>query len=174
MKRIIYCSALLSAGMLAGCMTYQSPAANRQSMRQREDMRQSQERLRRVTGDMETLQMEIERLSGEMDQLRQLRENDIAVLESKIQQLSAAQAKDKKEIINALSARIELLLKNTAPSAPSGGSGSEYGIEHVVQPGETLSAIAKAYGVGTKAIISANKIKNPNRLSVGQKLFIPQ
>lgn len=173
MKRIIYCSALLSAGLLTGCMTYQSPTANRQTMSQREDMRQAQEKLRRASGDIESLRMEVERLSGEVDKLNQLRANDQAVLDSKVKELTAAQARDKKEIIAALSARIEQLLKNAAPAA-SASTGSEYGIEHVVQPGETLSAIAQAYGVSTRAIISANKLKNPNRLSVGQKLFIPQ
>ena len=171
-----YVVLVLAAGMLTGCVTYQSPAAaNRQTARQREDTRQSQERLRRVSGDMETLQMEIDRLSGEVIQLRQLRDNDIVQLDAKINQLAAAQAKDKKEIVAALSAQIKKLLQNSASSSASSSSrGSEYGIEHVVRGGETLSAIAKAYGVSSKAIISANKLKNPNALRIGQKLFIPQ
>lgn len=172
-KKSTYILLLITMAMLSGCMTYQNQAANRQSVRQREDMRQTQERLRRASGDLENLQMEIERLSAEVDQLRQLRDNDITALESKMQQLSATQARDKKEVIAALTQRIEQLLKNATQAAPTGG-GNEYGIEHVVRAGETLSAIAKAYGVSTPAIISANKLKNPNRLKVGQKLFIPQ
>lgn len=173
MKKIICVSSLLAAGMLTGCTTYQTPAASRETMRQREDLRQSQERARRISGDVETLQMEIDRLSGAVHQLQQLRENDINQLESKIQQLSSAQAKDKQEIIDALTARIEKLLKNSAPPPASSG-GSEYGIEHVVRPGETLSAISKAYGASPKAIINASNLKDPNQLRVGQKLFIPQ
>ncbi|QHI70901.1 LysM peptidoglycan-binding domain-containing protein [Tichowtungia aerotolerans] len=71
---------------------------------------------------------------------------------------------------------MEKLIKQAAPAAPSysGGAAGATGYEHVVQRGETLSAIAKAYNVTAKAIIEANKIKNPNRLSVGQKLFIPE
>lgn len=47
------------------------------------------------------------------------------------------------------------------------------GWEHVVQPGESLSAIAAAYHVKVDAIVRANDIKNPNALRAGQKLFIP-
>ena len=144
-------------------------------MRQREDIRQAQENLRRASGDIESLQMEVERLSAEVNQLSLLRDNDMVQLESKIQQLTATQAQDKKEIIAALSKRVEQLLKNVASSAAvATNNSSDYGIEHVVRPGETLSAISKAYGISSRAIISANKLKNPDRLGVGQKLFIPQ
>jgi len=44
---------------------------------------------------------------------------------------------------------------------------------HVVQPGETLSAIAMRYGVTTAALIRANGIVNANWIYVGQRLTIP-
>lgn len=44
---------------------------------------------------------------------------------------------------------------------------------HVVRRGETLSEIAKAYGVTSQAIVEANDIENPNRIITGQKLIIP-
>lgn len=43
---------------------------------------------------------------------------------------------------------------------------------HKVNPGETLWDIANAYGVSVDAIISANDLKNPNMLAVGQELNI--
>ncbi|HPT83714.1 MAG TPA: peptidoglycan DD-metalloendopeptidase family protein [Limnochordia bacterium] len=43
---------------------------------------------------------------------------------------------------------------------------------HKVNPGETLWDIANAYGVSVDAIISANELKNPNMLAVGQELNI--
>ena len=43
-----------------------------------------------------------------------------------------------------------------------------------MQAGESLSAIASAYGVTIKTILDNNEIKDPNRLRVGQKLFIPE
>jgi LysM repeat protein len=43
-----------------------------------------------------------------------------------------------------------------------------------VKKGETLSAIAKANGVSLQALIAANpQIKNPNTITVGQKVVIP-
>ena len=56
---------------------------------------------------------------------------------------------------------------------------SERGYEHVVQKGETLWAIARAYreqGVGVTAenIRIANNLKKDSILRIGQKLFIPK
>jgi membrane-bound lytic murein transglycosylase D len=43
---------------------------------------------------------------------------------------------------------------------------------HRVKSGETLGAIARKYSVTEKQIIRWNNLKNPNRLSIGQKLEI--
>ena len=42
-----------------------------------------------------------------------------------------------------------------------------------VEYGDSLSAIAGRYGVSVQAIVEANGITNPDRLSVGQSLVIP-
>lgn len=44
---------------------------------------------------------------------------------------------------------------------------------HTVQPGETLTAIAKEYGVTVQALIDANQIATPNRITAGTELIIP-
>jgi LysM repeat protein len=44
---------------------------------------------------------------------------------------------------------------------------------HTVQPGETLSAIARQYSVTVSAIVTANNITNPNRINAGTELIIP-
>lgn len=46
-------------------------------------------------------------------------------------------------------------------------------ITHVVQPGETLSAIAARYGVSVYTLTRYNGIANANLLSVGRVLKIP-
>jgi LysM repeat protein len=46
-------------------------------------------------------------------------------------------------------------------------------IEHIVQPNESLGAIARRYGVQAKAIGTANHIADPSKIRVGQKLIIP-
>jgi LysM repeat protein len=44
---------------------------------------------------------------------------------------------------------------------------------HVVQSGETIYSIGRLYGVDPQAIIDANNLANPDRISVGQTLIIP-
>ena len=44
---------------------------------------------------------------------------------------------------------------------------------YVVQPGETLSAIAAAHGLQTADLLTANRITDPNTVLVGQELNIP-
>ena len=45
--------------------------------------------------------------------------------------------------------------------------------EHAVQPGETLSGIARYYSVPVPKIMKLNEIDNPDRIRVGRVLAIP-
>lgn len=54
------------------------------------------------------------------------------------------------------------------PASPGGGV-----VWHTVQPGETLSSIARRYGTTWQSIARANSLSNPNQIYVGQKLKIP-
>ncbi|MGB1288582.1 MAG: LysM peptidoglycan-binding domain-containing protein, partial [Aggregatilineales bacterium] len=45
---------------------------------------------------------------------------------------------------------------------------------HRVASGETLSVIARQYGVSIQSIVDANALLNPNSLSIGQELAIPE
>jgi N-acetylmuramoyl-L-alanine amidase len=45
---------------------------------------------------------------------------------------------------------------------------------HVVKKGESLSQIAKHYGVSMKKIMGANRIKDAGRIRAGMTLTIPQ
>jgi murein DD-endopeptidase MepM/ murein hydrolase activator NlpD len=51
---------------------------------------------------------------------------------------------------------------------------SETSATHRVVAGETLSAIARAYGVSQKELADANKLTNPNLILIDQVLVIPQ
>ena len=46
-------------------------------------------------------------------------------------------------------------------------------LRHVIKKGETLGTVAKRYKVSVASIQTINKIKNPNRISVGQVVMIP-
>jgi LysM repeat protein len=57
----------------------------------------------------------------------------------------------------------------------SGGGGTALpsGTVHVVRRGETLAGIGLRYGTSAAAIASANGLRNPNLIYVGQRLRIP-
>ncbi len=48
------------------------------------------------------------------------------------------------------------------------------GLYHTVKKGQTLYAIAKAYGMGVEALARINRIRDVNHLHVGQRLWIPR
>lgn len=54
-----------------------------------------------------------------------------------------------------------------------GGGGGYCAQTYVVRPGDTLSGIARWYGVSTSALAQANGIWNYNHVYVGQRLCIP-
>jgi LysM repeat protein len=60
-----------------------------------------------------------------------------------------------------------------SPSSEAPASPGSTPTIHTVAPGETLTAIARRYGVTVAAIVEANDLANPNSISVGQKLTIP-
>jgi lipoprotein-anchoring transpeptidase ErfK/SrfK len=59
------------------------------------------------------------------------------------------------------------------PALPAAAAPDYQGGIHVVQRGETLSQIARRYGVSTTALAQANSIGNPNFIYAGQRLAIP-
>ena len=55
------------------------------------------------------------------------------------------------------------------PLAPALLAGGVY----IVQPGDTLSDIAEAYGVTVSALVQANGLTNPDYIYIGQELVVP-
>ena len=64
-----------------------------------------------------------------------------------------------------------LIAMTCVPAAQAAASSCS--VIHIVRRGETLSAIAHRYGVTTWQVANANRITNPNRIYVGQRLTIP-
>ena len=61
----------------------------------------------------------------------------------------------------------------SSPGFPARAEGQPEAPFYVVQPGDTLSAIAYRFGVDLQTLAKANHIANPADLKVGQKLVIP-
>ena len=57
------------------------------------------------------------------------------------------------------------------PPAPTGGASA---VMYTVQGGDTLSGIARKFGVTVDAIVKANNISDPSRIRPGQVFIIPK
>ena len=64
------------------------------------------------------------------------------------------------------------LTRSQVPDASSSAGAMQEYVEYTVQPGATLSAISKAYGVSISDIKKANNMSS-DVLRIGQKLKIP-
>jgi LysM repeat protein len=167
MKKLFFI--LMLAGLLTGCETMpfeMQTRADRAATSQ--DQLIAQESQRRMAGRLETLEMQMGQMSRDIDALKGQLSTRCAAIEQKSEA-------DKREMVTRLSGELDKLMKQASASKPAAATtASGRGIEHVIKPGETLYIIAKAYNVSAKTIIDVNKIQDPGRLSVGQKLFIPQ
>jgi LysM repeat protein len=179
-------TALLALAALAGggCTSLRGMQSTRQTREMSESMLM-QEQVRQISGRLENIQSQIDQLWSEIDQVRSASRKDSQAvadnLDSRVQELTqqlaridSARAADKQEIIDKMSSSIGKMMAASAPRPSSGRNISQYGVEHTVQAGQTLSEIAAAYGVKVSVLIEANSISNPNALKVGQKLFIPE
>ena len=152
--------------------------------------RQQREREARMMHDIANLKISVSRLESRLEGIEAGREDiyaqlsqserklsktdaqyraEIAALENKLAAQEAARERMRKEVVADLSSKMEKIIKSHTRASSYGVSG----VEHTVKPGQTLSEIAKAYGVKTKTIIKVNRLKNPDDLRVGQKLIIP-
>ncbi len=62
-------------------------------------------------------------------------------------------------------------LSNDSTAVPAAAASQAV---YTVKPGDTLYAIASHFGVTINAIMRANNLSNPNTLSIGQTLVIPE
>lgn len=175
--------------LLNGCLATFGEQQTQMEAALREDLRLVQEENQRLRGRVEGFDLQLEQLHRSVDALRsapggptlsdvQALQQRIAALEGQLRNLDAARERDRQEIINILSAKIAQMVAPAAKpkssvSTPARRAGAQEGYEHVVESGQTLSAIAAAYNVSAKSIIEANNLTNPNALRVGQKIFIP-
>lgn len=168
---------LVVGASASGCASYMRETRQTQA-------REAHERMS-VSSDVSMLK---ERLKG-IEMAQEQIAKDIMDLKRLVSKSSSASAElDGKlaRAVKALEARDETLQRETIQSiskkmaeimksqVTTSGSHSGSGVEHVVESGQTLSAIAQAYGVTVSAIVKANNITNPNAVKAGRKLFIPR
>lgn len=99
--------------------------------------------------------------------------DELAALRADFNALKADQGKLRGEIVSDLTGKIKTIADKQRAAIEQQQAAQKTGYTHVVESGQTLSAIAQAYKVSVKSIMKANKIKDPTRVRVGQELFIP-
>jgi len=141
---------------------------------------------------------QIESLSREIQSLREqvskptgnyATQDDLRTLAKKLQEIDQKRIEDNEMIVKKIKELKEALASPTQgkkrqptpapPENPGQGSAApEKGFEHIVASGDTLSTIALAYRekgikISTEQILKANPGLVPEKIKVGQKIFIP-
>lgn len=121
------------------------------------------------------LQKTIEKIQADLVELRRAAATgggvspaELKAVEDRIAAVDAARQKDRQAIIEQLARELSGGGSGKAPPVVTGD-----GKEHVVQKGETLSSISKAYGVSVGDLRKANSLTG-NDIKIGQKLVIPK
>lgn len=179
--------ALAAAALLSGCVAmHDEPAV---PVATQNDIAYLRGELNRQQARIASLEAQIDQIGASAAQDRYQREsastlyasaaqtsalqNQVAELQKQIRALDAARATDRTQLLDDISKKVTTIVKTSTPPPPKSKPVSNTGIEHVVQPGESLSKIAAAYGVSMKVIAEVNNIANPANIRIGQKLFIP-
>lgn len=124
------------------------------------------QRVSRLESEVRSLADDIAAMRKQIAADAEVRKNQLNNLADKI----AESARKPKPVAQPVPAPVQ----NPAPvkaAKPEPKDSVEY-VEHQVEKGTTLNALAKAYKVSVNDIIKANKLKNTN-IYVGQKLLIP-
>ncbi len=170
---------MLAALAATGCTTLDGQHRVETQARHAADLTALQQRTAALEQRIEALEVVREDTYRRLDDIRAgLRtvENDLARQQTAqteaVQAEAAARETMRLELARSLSERINEIMRAQTAAQPR--QRVESGFEHVVKPGETLSEIARAYGVSVNAITRANNIERPDLVRAGQKLFIPE
>jgi 50S ribosomal subunit-associated GTPase HflX len=175
--KIILCG-LLGVGLVlsSGCVTMvdQNTMAQQQA-----DMEKLRENVQRIQEKINGLELEQQNLQRDIGSMKGAPKEDMVVrnrldtLERQVQSLAAARDSDRKQIVSQVASIVGSSGSSSSGKSSSGRGSSQTGVEHVVESGQTLSAIAAAYKVSASSINKANSMKS-DTLRIGQKLFIPK
>jgi LysM repeat protein len=189
---------LLIGGTLSGCGT--GGLAFKQDIWDAQDdfeLRQAglSEKVLKIDGRVTALEEEIQVVSHQLEGLSQrlgglesefgrgleaVRDGQQQIgieLESRIREVDSGRQSDRTDLIERMGIVLEEVTRENSQlreEIEAIKSSLNVGVEHTVRPGDSLARIASQYGTTVEAIVTANNLANPDRISVGQKLFIPQ
>ncbi len=174
-RRITLLIAMLLAGAGLG-----APARGQQSIAQQmvvleERVNRLAEEVKALLFNQEQMQQQLRELQAQLTDMRRQATSpnsaELVALDARIKAVDAAREKDRQIILDQLAKElVALSAMRSGSAAPSAASG----VEHVVKAGETLSTIARAYGVTVADLAQVNGITDVNTIRIGQKLLIPK
>ncbi len=146
------------------------------------------ERLQRENQVLEQKLVDKSTLESRLTQLTLSVNSSLATLQK---ELLAADERQKDAIVKEVARQIGELARQTqetvdalgkyvgfrGSAVPTTRFSDDYpknGIAYEVQPGDTLSSIAKEFGSSVRDIQNANRIANPQSLQAGETIFVPQ
>lgn len=146
-----------------------------------EDLRSTHDESAR-TGNKFATREELKQFVEKIQELDRKREADKKLILEEIQKLAKAAAsaplpRPPSDGNSGSAPKRPRVPSGSEPDAPA-SKGPEKGYDHVIEKGQTLSAIVEAYRskgikVTLKQVLEANPNLNEKKLSVGQKIFIP-
>jgi len=192
MKRIVFL--LFTLVFLAGSVLRAQDAAVEEQLMKLDGLVQD------LLEDKANQKKQIESLAKEIENRRELQnhpttayatEEALRLLAERVQEIDRKREADKELILRKIEELAKVLAvpagsskKSIVAAPPTAGSNTgtpatpEKGFEYVVQTGDTISVIAQAYNekgikVTVNQILKANPGLVPEKIQVGQKIFIP-
>lgn len=177
MKFTLFTLALFVCALPAFAQRTLSPSSQAYAQ-QAQVLREIQYTLQALSAKVDAIEQQQSALSSRISALERggnaATKDELAALRADFNVLKSEQGKMRGEIVTDLSNKIQTIAeKQRAAAEQAAKSAQKSGYNHVVEAGQTISAIAQAYKVTPASIMKANKIKDATKIRVGQKLFIP-
>ena len=191
MKRLLLLDLVLGVSLLVGPATIVAQGASLETRALREDYRRLQSQLADLLEAHNALKSELSKLRTEVRQLRTqaatkdpaaITRSDLEGLAKSIREVDRKRVQDKELILKEMQAFLRTGATGAKP--PAAAPRSEKGFNHIVEGGQTISAIIAAYNtklkeqgankrITLKSVLDSNPNLNPRTMQIGQSLFIP-
>lgn len=166
----------LQAIFTSGCTTLFDETRNRR-VRDASEMQILQQDVASLKEKIRSIESANERLVLEMEAVKVSSAKDIVDIRNAMGAENEKSKQDiKQDLASTLSKQIEAIMRSQYQSPPVSRSGSrtERGGEHIIEAGQTLTHIARIYGISVDALMKANNITDANSIRKGDKLVIPK
>ncbi len=140
-------------------------------------LRDMQRSLQMISARIDTMESQMASLSSRISAVEKkeapVSQADLDALRADLAAVKRSQGDLRGEIVGDLSQKMAAIQAKQAAAAKEAKAVQKSGYTHVIESGQTLSAIAQHYKVSVRAIMKANKITDPTKLRVGQEIFVP-